>query len=137
MKRLQITLVIMTLVTLVNAAEPYSPLFNDEYNYDPSSEYNIIKEYMKASQSETELEALKKWNQFLFSYAPSNLTDMADITELTLIRNAHYEFARLLYRSGQNKKADEIIKKATSITVYSLPNSKQGMRWCKKKQYCE
>jgi len=79
----------------------------------------VGESYAKAASSTSAKEALERWQGFLAEYANG---EPGDLTELTLIRQAHFELARLYYLSGRTSEADQLIRKADEYTVEAAPS---------------
>ncbi len=75
--------------------------------------------YAKAASSTSAKEAIERWQGFLAEYANG---EPGDLTELTLVRQAHFELARLYYLSGRTSEADQLIRKADEYTVEATPS---------------
>jgi hypothetical protein len=124
-------------ISFLSAADPtlgakYSPAF--EIGLDPGASA-IVAAYLRASQSPTSEIAITRWENFLAEYAEDRSPE--DITDLTLVRQAHFELMRLYYRKGRVKEADRLLKKADDYAVYSVPEAAAAERWCKAHKFCE
>jgi hypothetical protein len=110
----------------------YRPAF--EIGLDPGAG-PIVAAYLHASQSPTPEVAMKRWEAFLAEYAEDRSPE--DITDLTLLRQAHFELMRLYYRKGRVKEADRLLKKADDYAVYSVPEAAAAGEWCKVNKFCQ
>lgn len=121
----------------VQAAESnkYTPLFVVDLPYDASSGGNVVSDYMKASLSKTDKEALVAWEAFAKQY--TDMDDIEDLTSLVLMRQASFELARLYYLVGRSADGDREIKRASEITAYSAPDPDQARRWCRSNNHCD
>jgi len=113
--------------------QKYVPLFEVDMVYEPGT---VTESYMKAYQSPSRGTAIKQWEAFLAKYAQNDPPTFEDITEQTLLRQAHYELMRLYYLGGRTAEADKILKKADDLVVYSVPDTLEARRWCKRHNYC-
>jgi len=122
---------------LVEAAETskYTPLFIVDLPYDASSSGNVVSDYMKASTSKTNKEALVAWEAFAKQY--TDMDEIEDLTSLVLMRQASFELARLYYVVGRSADGDHEIKRASEITAYSVPDPDQARRWCRSNNHCD
>jgi len=111
----------------------YVPLFEVDMAHEPGT---IAESYMKAYHSPTRDTAIKQWEAFLAEYVQNEPPTFEDITDQTLLRQAHYELMRLYYLDGRIAEADKILKKADDLVVYSVPDSIEARRWCKRHNYC-
>ena len=92
-------------------AEAYQPLFSAS----SAKTMGLVGEsYAKAASSTSVAEAIERWQHFLAEYANG---EPADLTELTLIRQAHFELARLYYLGGRTSDADHLMRKADAYTL--------------------
>lgn len=117
-----------------SVAEKYVPLFEVDVAYDPGT---VTDDYMNAYRSPTQDIAIQKWEAFLSEHVQSEPATIDDMTDLTLIRQAHYELMRLYYLSGRAADADELLKKANDLVVYSSPEPGEAKRWCRRYGYCK
>ena len=99
-----------------SSAESYQPLFSAS----PAKSMGLVgASYAKAAGSTSAKEAIERWQAFLAEYANG---EPGDLTELTLIHQAHFELARLYYLSGRTSEADKLIRKADEYTVEATPS---------------
>ena len=119
----------------LTAAGPdsYKPLFEVNLPYDAGSTGNVVTEYMKATKSKTQKEALTAWEAFKEEYPDDSVED---ITSLTLVRQASFELARLYYLANRPADGDREIKRASEITAYDVPEPDQARTWCRNNNYC-
>lgn len=116
-------------------SEKYHPLFAMDGAYAPGS---TMEGYMYAYRAENVATAIKRWESFLTDNSDkTESTSFEDLTDLTLIRQAHYELMRLYYLKGKTTEADKLLKKATELVVYSAPEPGAAKRWCRTHRYCE
>lgn len=113
--------------------QEFVPIFEVDMEYEPGT---VTESYMKAYQSPTRATAIKQWEAFLAEYAQNDPPTFEDITDQTLLRQAHYELMRLYYLEGRIAEADKILKKADNLVVYSVPDTLEARRWCKRHNYC-
>ena len=113
-------------------APKYKPVF--EIGLDPDAS-SIVAAYVHASQSPNPDIAMKRWERFISEYAEDPAPE--DITDLTLLRQAHFELMRLYYRKGRVKEADRLLKKADDYAVYSVPEPAAAEQWCKENKFCQ
>lgn len=114
-------------------SEKYAPLFEVDVAYEPGT---VTDHYMKAYRSPTQKIAIQQWEAFLAEHVPYEPATIEDMTDLTLIRLAHFELMRLYYLSGRNSDADKLLKKANELVVYSSPEQGEAKRWCRIHGYC-
>jgi DNA-binding SARP family transcriptional activator len=62
-----------------------------------------VAAYLLAYRSSTSEVAIKRWEKFLDEYANDG-ESIEDLTELILLRQAHYELMRLYYQNGRIKE---------------------------------
>lgn len=111
----------------------YMPAFVMKF---PAASSLIVAAYRLAYRSSTSAVAVKRWEKFLDEYA-NNGESIEDMTDLILLRQAHFELMRLYYQAGRIKEGDRLLKKAEDFAVYSVPEPSQGISWCKENKYCE
>lgn len=116
------------------AQEKYEPLYEMDAAYEPSS---ITESYMKAYRSPTVDGAIDAWKEFIEANSYDEEPEVSDLTDLTLIRQAHYELVRLYYINGRKADADSLLKKANELTVFSSPEPGEGKKWCRTHGYCQ
>jgi hypothetical protein len=141
MKRFLIGLVIVavcvTLPIAANAAEDstptkYKPAFDVKLDANTGP---MVVAYLKASRSPTSDVAIKRWEAFLGEYAEDE--SIEDITDMTLLRQAHFELMRLYYMKGRITEADELLKKADDFAAFSVPEPAKAKLWCNQNKYCD
>jgi hypothetical protein len=88
-----------------------------------------------ASRSPTVEIAIKRWESFLGDYAEDE--SIEDITDMTLLRQAHFELMRLYYQKGRIAEADGLLKKADDFAAFSVPESDKAKLWCNQNKYCD
>ncbi len=120
---------------LVLASDDYTPLFDHQSNNEIN--HTLLGDYKKATESKDIRSATKNWEEFLYNYSYGAPVDFEDLTHLIYVRQAHFELARLYYLQKSIKKADALIIKASSFTVYSRPQLNNGARWCILQGYCK
>ena|SRR5258705_12990816 len=98
------------------SAAPYQPLFSASA---AKSMGLVGKSYANAASSPSATVAMGRWKAFLAEYANG---EPGDLTELTLVRQAHFELARLYYLNGQASEADQLMRKAEDYTVEAAPS---------------
>lgn len=116
------------------ASEKYVPLFDVDVAYEPGT---ITDEYMKAYRSQNRETAIKEWEKFLAENVLTEPPEFADVTDLTLIRQAHYELVRLYYLVGRSGDADKLLIKANDIVVFMAPEPGEAKKWCIIRGYCK
>ncbi len=115
--------------------DKYAPLFPMDCTYAPGS---IMESYINAYRAESIDTAIKRWEAFLKDNSTkTESASFEDLTDLILIRQAHYELMRLYYLKGRTAEADKLLKKATELVVYSAPEPGAAKRWCRTHRYCE
>lgn len=113
----------------------YVPLFTMDATYEPGS---VTESYIKAYRARTVDTAIKQWELFLKENAgKTESSSFEDLTDLTLIRQAHYELMRLYYFKGRTVEADTLLKRANELVVYTAPEPGAAKRWCRTYGYCE
>jgi len=113
-------------------AAKYKPVFEVELTATPGS---ITAAYLRAYRSPTPEVAVKRWEDFLKEYAVDSVDDL---TEVTLLRQAHLELMRLYYQRGKVKEADNLLRKANdAYPVYSVPEPERAEQWCRQNKYCQ
>ena len=110
----------------------YRPVFEVKLYPDAGS---LVAAYLRAYRSPTSEVAVKRWEKFIKEYA--EIDSIEDMTDLTLLRQAHLELMRLYYQKGRVEEADRLLKKANDYTAYSVPEPANGQHWCKTNKYCE
>jgi len=113
--------------------QQYVPLFVVDMAHEPGT---MTENYMKAYHSPTRDTAIMQWEAFLAEYVQNDTPTFEDITDQTLLRQAHYELMRLYYLGGRTTEADKLLKKADDLVVYTVPVSLEARRWCKRRNYC-
>ncbi len=113
--------------------QQYVPLFVVDMAHEPGT---MSENYMKAYHSPSRYTAIQQWEAFLAEYVKNDTPTFEDITDQTLLRQAHYELMRLYYLAGRTTEADKILKKADDLVVYSVPDASEARRWCKRRNYC-
>lgn len=114
------------------ADEKYKPLFEVKLSPDSGE---VVAAYLRAYRSPMPVVAIQRWEAFLSEYAGD--TSIGDLTELTLLRQAHLELMRLYYQNGRVKEADRLLKKADDYAVFSVPEPTKAQLWCRQNKYCE
>lgn len=114
-------------------SEAYTPLFKVNLPYEAGSAGNVVSDYMKATKSKTQKEAVAAWEAFKDEYPDDSVED---ITSLTLVRQASFELARLYYLANRTADGDREIKHASEITSYDVPEPDQARTWCRSNNYC-
>jgi hypothetical protein len=139
MKR--ITLICLGLLVLLtgnaNASDAsmpdkYKPAFNVNLDAKTSP---IVAAYLNASHSPAAEIAIKRWEAFLGEYEADE--SIEDITDMTLLRQAHFELMRLYYQKGRTVEADGLLKKADDFTAFSVPEPEKAKLWCNQNKYCD
>jgi DNA-binding SARP family transcriptional activator len=130
-------IVVIALTSAAPAADgtsgaKYKPAFVVKFPADSSP---IVAAYLLAYRSSTSEVAIKRWEK-LDEYANDG-ESIEDLTELILLRQAHYELMRLYYQNGRIKEGNRLLKKAENFTAYSVPEPSQAISWCKENKYCE
>jgi hypothetical protein len=110
----------------------YKPVFQVKLAADSGA---IVAAYLRAYRSPTPEVAIKRWEHFLSEYAERD--SIGDITDLTLLRQAHLELMRLYYQKGQVEEADRLLKKADDYAVFSVSEPAEGERWCRANKFCK
>ncbi len=110
----------------------YKPVFEVKLAADSGT---IVAAYLRAYRSPTPEVAIKRWENFLGEYAEGD--SIGDITDLTLLRQAHLELMRLYYQKGRVEEADRLLKKAGDYAVYSVSDPAEGERWCRANKFCK
>ena len=118
----------------VAGTEKYVPLFEVDNPYEPGT---VTEGYMKAYNSKTREAAIPQWEAFLAEYVQNEPPSFEDVTDLTLIRQAHYELMRLYYLAGRLADADKILIKAHDIAVFMAPEAGEAKKWCRIRGYCK
>lgn len=116
------------------SAEKYVPLFEVDVAYEPGT---VTDDYMKAYRSPNQNIAIQRWEAFLSEHVQSEPATIEDMTDLVLIRQAHYELMRLYYLAGRAADADKLLIKANDLVVYSSPEPGEAKRWCRRYGYCQ
>lgn len=110
----------------------YKPAFSVNLDAKTSP---IVAAYLNASRSTTPEVAIKRWEAFLEEYAEDE--SIEDITDMTLLRQAHFELMRLYYQKGRIAEADGLLKKADDFAAFSVPEPDKAKLWCNQNKYCE
>ena len=110
----------------------YKPVFEAKLAADSGA---IVAAYLQAYRSPTPEVAIKRWEKFLGEYAEGD--SVGDITDLTLLRQAHLELMRLYYQKGRVEEADRLLKKAADYAVYLASDPAEGERWCRANKFCK
>jgi len=118
---------------LAAGPDKYIPLFEVNLPYDAGTAGNVVSDYMRATKSKTQKEALAAWEAFKDEYPEDSVED---ITGLTLVRQASFELARLYYLANRTADGDREIKHASEITTYNVPEPDQARAWCRNNNYC-
>ena len=129
--------ILVSLPSLANegpGSEKYTPLFEADVAFEPGT---ITEKYMKAYRSQNRETAIQEWESFLAENDITKPPDFVDVTDLTLIRQAHYELVRLYYLVGRSADADKILIKANDIVVFLAPEPEEGKKWCRVRGYCK
>lgn len=127
-----LTLTAATTAEDVSSSVKYRPVFEVKLPPDTSA---LVAAYLQAYRSSTPEVAIKRWESFLDEYAVGE--SIEDITDLTLLRQAHLELMRLYYRKGRVQDGDRVLKKADDYATYSMPEPAKARRWCRENKYCE
>lgn len=101
----------------------------------PPTSSEIVADYIRASRSPTPDVAVKRWREFLRKWADD--ASIEDMTELTLLRQAHFELMRLYYQMGHAREADILLRKADDYAVYSVPEPAKARQWCQTNKFCD
>lgn len=125
---------LMLLTGNVDASESnkYMPAFDVKLDTKTSP---IVGAYLNASRSPTAEIAIKRWESFLGDYAENEFIE--DLTDLTLLRQAHFELMRLYYQKGRIAEADGLLKKADDFATFSVPEPDKAKLWCNQNKYCD
>lgn len=122
----------VTYAAEISTPEKYKPAF--DVKLDASSN-PLVAAYLQASRSPTSDVAIKRWEAFLGEYV-NNEDSIEDITDLTLLRQAHFELMRLYYQKGRVVEADGLLKKADDFEVFAVPEPSKAKSWCSLNKYC-
>ena len=125
----------LTTLTMADEGKPagvYRPAFQVDLAVAPGT---VTAAYLKAAKSVTPELAIKRWEAFLREYGEDN--SIEDLTDITLIRQAHLELMRLYYTKGRTRDGDRLLEKANSYAIYSVPTPAQGEQWCRENKFCK
>jgi len=137
---LRVAILLVILISLPSFAgegpgsEKYVPLFEADVAFEPGT---ISEKYMKAYRSQNRETAIQEWEKFLVENVITEPPEFTDVTDLTLIRQAHYELVRLYYLVGRSADADKTLIKANDIVVFLAPEPEEGKKWCRIHGYCK
>jgi len=114
------------------SSKKYKPVFEVKLTPDSGE---LVADCLRAYRSSTPAVAIQRWEAFLGKYAGD--LSIGDLTELTLLRQAHLELMRLYYQQGRVTEADTLLKKAEDYEVFSVPEPAKAQQWCGQNKYCE
>jgi hypothetical protein len=125
---------LVLLTSNADASEPskYKPAFEVKLHAKTSP---IVAAYLNASRSPTDEIAIKRWEAFLGEYAANE--SIEDLTDMTLLRQAHFELMRLYYQKGRIAEADGLLKKTDDFEAFSVPDPDKAKLWCNQNKYCD